>query len=100
MTRHQRRKAKVERDATKLDNLVRAALAERNARIVASNVGQLRNGVKFETSGALAPRAYSYMGASSEAARVGSNIAGTKEVSMNDRATAKFVANVRNKAGG
>lgn len=98
MTRHQRRKAKVVRDATKLTNLISAAIAERNASIIARNVGQLRNGVRFETSGALAPKAYKYDGASSEAARVGTNIAGTKEVSMNDKQTAKFVSNTRNKA--
>jgi hypothetical protein len=98
MTRHQRRKAKVVRDAAKLDNLIQAAIADRNARILARNVGAMRNGVLFETSGALAPRAYKHEGASSEAARVGSNIAKSKEVSMNDRATEKYAAKVGTKA--
>ena len=96
MTRHQRRKAKAQRDAIKQGNLIVAAIADRNAKIIARNVGQLRNGVKFETSGALAPRAYKFEGASSEAARVGSNIAASKEVSMNDNATAKFREKVGN----
>jgi len=98
MTRHQRRKAKVVRDQSKLLSLVEAARASRNQSIIDANVGAMRNGVRFETSGALAPRAYSYMGASSEAARVGSNIAKSKEVSLNDVATAKFLTKVGNKA--
>lgn len=94
MTRHQRRRAKIARDAAKLDNLVNAQRAVNNARIIAANIGALRNGVRFETSGALAPRAYRHEGASSENARVGSNVAKSKEVSMNDAMTARFVRNL------
>jgi hypothetical protein len=70
MTRHQRRKLAAERKETKLVSLADAERARRNAAIIAANVGQLRNGVKFETSGALAPKAYREFGRHSGTAHV------------------------------
>lgn len=58
MTRNQRRKVAAKRQALKLEHLASAELARRNSSIIARNVGQLRNGVRFERSGALEPKAY------------------------------------------
>ncbi len=53
MTRNQRRKASAERQSAKQSARDAWKLAEANARIIGRNIGALRNGATFETSGAL-----------------------------------------------
>ena len=70
MTRNQRRKLAAARQADKVERMASAEIANRNAKVIAANVGQLRNGVKFETSGDLSPRAYRDYAAHSGTAHV------------------------------